>query len=153
MPTRRPADPAEGRDVDAAAARRAIERRLADWARWTAAGQIDSVADIFATDAWEADPNLAPIAGRQAIVDHWRRAEEEGQWQFEPRIEDLIVRESVAVERSSYTLRYTARPGASGPPSFEDRGNWVNVWRRDDDGQWRILWTIAASALPRPGMP
>jgi hypothetical protein len=57
------------------------------------------------------------------------------------------------VERSSYTLRYTARPGAGGPPSLEDRGNWVNVWRREGDGQWRIFWTIAASAVPRQGAP
>lgn len=40
-----------GREVDAESARRAIEQRIADWARWTAAGDIDSIADIFTEDA------------------------------------------------------------------------------------------------------
>lgn len=73
-----------------------------------------------------------------------------GRWEFDPHVEEIIVRDSIAVERSSYSLRYSAHVGADGPPSFEDRGSWVNVWRRDEDGQWRILWTIAASELPSP---
>jgi ketosteroid isomerase-like protein len=137
----RPAD-------DAAQVRRAIEQRVAAWARWTAAGQIDSLADVFTTDAWEADPNNPPIVGRAAIVEHWRRATAAGRWQFVPQVEDVIVRDSIAIERSRYTLHYAALPGAQGPPSIDDRGSWVNVWRRDTDGEWRILWTIAASELP-----
>lgn len=142
--------PPSGREVDAESARRAIEQRIADWARWTAAGDIDSIADIFTEDAWEADPNQPPIAGRVAIAAHWRRGMSRGRWEFDPHVEEIIVRDSIAVERSSYSLRYSAHVGADGPPSFEDRGSWVNVWRRGEDGQWRILWTIAASELPSP---
>ncbi len=147
----RPSQPSSSVDRQAEGARRSIEQRIADWARWTAAGRIDSITDVFAQDAWEADPNLPPIVGRDAIVEHWRRAMTMGRWQFEPHVEDLISRDSVAMERTSYTLHSTARPGTGGPPSLEDRGSWVTVWRRDKDGQWRILWTIAASARPLDG--
>lgn len=135
--------------LDETAARQAIESRIADWARWTAAGDIDAVADIFASDVWEADPNRPPVVGRAAIVEHWRRGMARGRWEFEPRVEDVIVRDGMAMERTSYTLRFTAKPGAAGPASIEDKGSWVNVWRLDQDGRWRMLWTIAASALPR----
>jgi ketosteroid isomerase-like protein len=144
-------DMQSGPEVDVEHARREIERRIADWARWTAEGRIDLIADVFATDAWEADPHMPPIAGRQAILEHWRRAMAMGRWHFEPRVQDIIIRDSIAVERTSYTLRYSAQSGSGGPPSMEDRGSWVNVWRRDEDGKWRILWTIAASELPAAG--
>jgi len=147
----RPSGSSPGVEIDAADARRAIEQRVADWARWTADGQIDSLADVFAADAWEADPNLPPIVGREAIVEHWHQAMATGRWHFEPHIEDVIIRDSIAIKRSSYKLRYLAQPGAGGPPSLEDLGSWVNVWRRDDDGQWRLLWTIAASKVPSQG--
>ncbi len=147
----RASEPSRNVDRQAEGARRLIEQRIADWARWTAAGQIDSITDVFAKDAWEADPNLPPIIGREAIIEHWRRAMAMGRWHFEPHVEDLIIRDSMAMERSSYTLQYTARPGTRGPPSLEDRGSWVNVWLRDQDGQWRILWTIAASERPLEG--
>jgi ketosteroid isomerase-like protein len=146
----RPASPVQ-RAAGDAEARLAIEHRIAAWARWTEAGQIDSLADVFTKDAWEADPNRPPIAGRAAIVDEWRRAMAAGRWHFAPQVEEVIVRDSIAIERTRYTLQYAARPGAGGPASIEDRGSWVNVWRRDADGQWRILWTIAASELPPNG--
>ena len=128
--------------------RHAIEARIAAWARWTAAGQLDSLADLFTADAWEADPNHPPIRGRAAVLDHWRGAVAVGRWQFVPEVEEVIVRDSTAVERSRYTLRFTAAPGAAGPPSFDDEGSWVNVWRLEADGRWRLQWTIAASARP-----
>jgi hypothetical protein len=59
----RPPAPPLTHDDEAANERRTIEGRLADWTRRTATGQIDSIADIFTTDACEADP--------QPITCHW----------------------------------------------------------------------------------
>ena len=131
---------------EAGETRRVIEQRITAWARLTAAGHIDSVADMFATDAWEVDPNNRPVTGRAAIVTQWRRSMAMGRWDFAPHVEEVIVRDSIAIERSRYTLQYTAQTGVAGPPSFEGQGSWVNVWRREPDGQWRILWTIASTA-------
>ena len=57
--------------------------------------------------------------------------------------------DGIAVERSTYTLRFVpAENGTARLPAFEDVGNWVNVWRLEPDGEWRIHWTIAASERP-----
>lgn len=133
----------------AAEVRRAIEQRISEWSRWIAAGQIDSIANAFTMDAWEADPNEPPVIGREAILEHWRRLMQMGTWSFESDVQEIIVTDTIAVGRSTYTLRFVpASSEAAVLSAFEDRGNWVNLWRLDPDGEWRIHWTIAASELP-----
>lgn len=93
--------------------RREIEQRISDWSRWTSAGHIDSIANAFTLDAWEADPNLPPVVGREAILDHWRRLMQMGEWSFEPHVQEIIVSDSIAVERSTYTLRFVPVSGGA----------------------------------------
>jgi uncharacterized protein (TIGR02246 family) len=141
----------EGR-TDPAAVRQVIDSLNAKLEGWYAAGQVDSVANVFAEDAWQMPPNQAPLVGRDSIRSFWGNAVRGGRWEFDLRTADVVAADSVAVERGSFTLKFTA--GAQAPmPSFEDRGNYVVLWRRERDGRWRIVWDAPVSVLPPPGAP
>ncbi len=58
---------------DAAKVRR-IESHDANAMRWYAAGEADSVANLFAADAWQMPPNAPPLVGREVIRAFWKNA-------------------------------------------------------------------------------
>ncbi|HKY61049.1 MAG TPA: DUF4440 domain-containing protein [Gemmatimonadota bacterium] len=138
-------------ETDPGDVRAVIERRNADFERWYAKGEIDSAAMMFAEDAWQMPPNLPPLVGRQAYRDFWSQATGWGDWMFDLRTEDVTAAGRVAVERGSYSLRFTpndAAPEGMGP--FDDEGNYVVYWRLDPDGVWRVVWDAPVSTKPAP---
>ena len=129
--------------------REVINRHNANAVRWYAAGDIDSVAAIFAEDAWQMPPNNPPLVGRQAIRNFWRQAVQWGKWEFTLDAQRVDVSGPMAVERGKYVLRFTAGPGAPpGMASSEDRGNYLVHWRHEADGQWRVVGDAPVSELP-----
>ena len=116
------------------------------------AGQPDSAADIYARDVWQMPPNMPPLVGRDSVLSFWRNALATGKWQFDLKSDDVVVADSLAVERGHYTLKTTAGAKAQ-YPSFEDHGNYVVLWRRDSDGHWRAVWDAPVSTVPMPMPP
>ncbi len=130
--------------------RETIDGKNAALVRWYAEGMIDSAAMVFAEDAWQMPPNAPPLVGRAAYRDFWNQAVQWGSWQFGLNTEDLVVADSIAVERGRYTLVFEAGP-TSAIPSMEDSGNYVVLWRLEADGEWRIVWDAPVSELS-PGV-
>lgn len=134
--------------------RRIVERHNADAVRWYAAGDADSLATIFAVDAWQMPPHQPALVGREAIREFWRMALGWGKWNFTLAVQSVTVGHDLAVERGAYVLRFTAGPGAPpGMSSFEDRGNYLAHWRLEIDGEWRIVADAPVSELPLPPAP
>ena len=141
----------ETADTDPAEVRAIIEAHNAKLEQWYAKGEIDSVAAVFAEDAWQMPPNSPPLVGRVAIHDFWSRAAGWGDWTFDLQTEDVVVEGSVAIERGSYSLGFAPRetaPEAMAP--FRDAGNYVVYWRLDPQGGWRIVWDAPVSTQPLP---
>lgn len=134
------------------AVRQTIEAHNASVERWYLAGHVDSLLSVFAEDVWQLPPNMAPVVGRDSLRAFWTTALTWGRWEFGLQTQDVVTSGSIAVERGRYTLKFT--PGAQAPmPAFEDRGNYVVLWRQDPDGQWRAVWDAPVSELPPPGAP
>ncbi|MFW6089933.1 MAG: YybH family protein [Gemmatimonadota bacterium] len=115
-----------------------------------AEGEVDSLVAMFAEDVWQMPPNMAPLVGREALRGFWSDAMQWGDWTFELRTEDLVVSDSIAVERGTYAMSVEADPEAP-IPSMRDQGNYVVLWRLDPDGEWRIVWDAPVSELPPGG--
>ena len=131
-----------------------IERYNSSAARWYASGDIDSVASLFAEEAWQMPPNSPPLVGREAIRQFWRQAVKFGKWEFTFQTQDVSVSGPIAIERGKYRVRFVAGPGAPpGMVSFEDRGNYLAHWRRESDGEWRVVGDAPVSEVPHPAPP
>lgn len=134
-----------------AAVREIIERHNAEAIRAYATGDFESLAALFADDAWQMPPNMPPLASRAAIREFWQGAVKWGKWDFMLDVQSVEISDPIAVERGKYVLRFTAGPGAPpGMSSFVDRGNYLVHWRHEQDGKWRIVADAPVSELPLP---
>jgi ketosteroid isomerase-like protein len=138
--------------TDSAEARHAIDSLNARLVAFYSAGQADSAAQIFVQDVWAMPPNSPPIVGRDSLRSYQTKVFAAGKWQFDLKTDDVAVADSLATERGHYTLKVTAGPQAM-YPSFEDRGNYLVLWRRDSDGHWRQVWEAKVSTVPLPMPP
>ena len=135
--------------ADAAVVRRIIDRKNREICRAYADGDADRVAAIFSEQCSQMPPNAPPLVGREAVRRFWAEATRWGRWNFEIEAREVLLEGDVAAERGAYTLRLEAGPEA--PPGFEaqqDSGNYLVVWRREGDGEWRAFWDAAVSDRP-----
>lgn len=132
--------------ADPQAVRQTIEAYNASRARWYVAGEADSLVSVLAEDVWYLPPNMAPFVGRDSLRAFWARAFKWGRWEYARQTAEVVVSGVIAVERGRYTLTFTAGPESPIPP-FQDRGNYVVLWRQDSDGQWRAVWDAPVSEL------
>jgi ketosteroid isomerase-like protein len=139
---------------DASDVRSIIERHNSNAERWYASGEIDSIASLFAEDAWQMPPNSPPLIGREAIRLFWREAVKWGKWEFSLQTQDVSVSGRIAIERGKYLLKFVAGPGAPpGMTSFADRGNYLVHWRRELNGEWRVVGDAPVSEIPHSPPP
>lgn len=134
--------------ADVEVARRAIDVLNVKMEGWYVTEEADSVASLFAADAWMMPPNAAPVVGINAIREYWRNMLGMGQWTFDFNTEGLRATDSAVVERGTFTVKFAPAPNAP-LRAFEDRGSYLTVWERQNDGSLRILWQAVVSSLRR----
>jgi len=126
--------------------RQIIEAKNEQISNWYAQGQIDSVANNFASYAIQMPPNMTPLRGRQQFIETWKQNVQVGKWEFSLNTEDLKVCGNLATELGSYTLDFIAQEN-SPIPSMSDQGNYVVLWEKID-GDWKIVWDAPVSERP-----
>lgn len=134
--------------------RSVIERDNANAAKWYASGDVDSLALLFAEDAWQMPQNSPPLVGREAIRQFWAQAMKFGKWNFSLQTQTVSVSGPIAIERGKYVLKFGAGTGAPpGMNSFVDHGNYLVYWRKGSDGEWRVIADAPVSEVPMAPSP
>lgn len=145
----RPAAPGD----TTAAARQAIDAANATWARLTAAGHADSIAEYYAADAVILPPNLPPMHGRDSIRTFFgvMNSMSSPPPVLSVRAVSVWATGSMAVELGQYRFSWPAgaKPPAGAPAV--DSGKYVVRWV-NENGRWLMAQDIWNSdvALPRP---
>jgi len=133
------------------AARRAITAIGAEWARLTAAGHADSIAEHYDVNAMILPPNVPPVRGRDSI----RAFMAVINTMSSPaptlafRSDSVWASGPLAVEVGRWTIAWPAAakrpPGAPAADSGKYMTRWVN-----ENGRWLMVQHIWNSDNPMP---
>jgi uncharacterized protein (TIGR02246 family) len=124
-----------------------IEASAETWRLAALRGDAQGMAAMYARDAVLLPPNAQPVRGRVGIED-W--------FADEPRFEDLrTVRLEVEGDGDlAYVWGTWSRVLMVGEgSSVPDRGKYLEIWRRREDGVWRIERAMYNSDLPARVQP
>jgi len=126
-------------DADKAAI---MEQRGGMIAGWNA-GDADQAAAVYADDAILMFANQPAVNGKLAILEAIRAFPPVSEATFHG--EEFLAEGNVAVIRGSVSLMMML-PGASA--AVADTSKFIEVWRRQADGTWKLQWDIANTDRP-----
>lgn len=142
----RPADSGAGFP---AADRAAIERVADSQQVLFNAGKFDeAVALTFAEDAVSLPPNAPAVVGRPAIQAYMKTFPPFRDFSMTPQMID--GRGDLAVVQGNYAMTLTV-PGS--PSGIKDVGKYLEIWRKQPDGAWKVIRDAFSSDLPAADRP
>jgi len=103
-----------------------------------------AAAALYMDDASLLLPNAPAVQGRQQIQKWMSDNPPLSDFKIEPV--DIDGRGDLAYVRGNYALTMTPPSGAA----VHDRGKFIEIWRKQADGSWKIRWDIFNSDL-EPG--
>jgi ketosteroid isomerase-like protein len=144
--------PAQTADTSAAA-KHAIDANNVTWARLTAGGHADSLAELYHPDAVMLPPNMAPVRGKEAIRGFLAvlNSMSSPPPTLAVRAESVWASGPMAVELGRWHFAWPA--GAKRPPGAPavDSGKYLIRWV-NENGRWLMVQDIWNSdvAMPMP---
>jgi ketosteroid isomerase-like protein len=133
-----------------AAAKQAIDAANANWARLTAAGHADSIAEFYHENGVIMPPNMARVQGREGI-----RAFFAEMNPLKPtlslRADSVWGSGNMAVEQGRWHFAWAAGSAPPGAPPV-DSGKYLARWV-NDGGRWLMVQDVWNSDLPTPTAP
>jgi len=124
--------------------RTAIRQGDENYAKLVNARDFKGVAALYAEDAIVLAPNQAAVQGRAAIQAALEAFPPISN--FQVQILEIEGQGDLAYSRGSASMTLT--PAGLAP--IEDRVKYIEIWRKQADGSWKILRDIWNSDLPLP---
>jgi len=134
------------RSTDVAALRTAIEAGSAKWMEAFNRGDAAGTAALYTDDAAVLAPNSEMIQGRPGIQDLWSGAIQMGLKDVSLTTVDVGGSGETAYEIGKYSLKIQP----TGKQAMTDSGKYVVVWKRQNDGTWKLQADIWNSSMPAP---
>lgn len=134
------------------AAVREVNERYAD--AWLM-GDPEEVLALFTDDAVLLPHHGdAPVKGKASIRDHfWPPGSPPVEvTRFDMSPEEIMGRDGLACARGRFALEFRFG-SAEDPRSYSTAGNYVMIFEKADDGDWRIAWYIWNDPVAVPAPP
>jgi len=109
------------------------------------AGNADSIAGVYATNAALLPPNMPPQKGRAAIRAFWGGFFQAYTVRFEINSDVVEGRGDLAYNMGHY--RFTAVPKAKANPGMADEGKFLEILKKQSDGSWKYVVDMYSSNL------
>jgi uncharacterized protein (TIGR02246 family) len=132
----------DSRVIDEAAIREADAASL----RAIAAKHIDATVSYYDEQASILMPNAPIVTGREEIRKAWEQMFAIPGFHLAPKTTRVEVARSGDFAYAQGTYEFTASDPRGKP--VNDRGKFVVVWKKQDDGAWRIVADIWNSDTP-----
>jgi ketosteroid isomerase-like protein len=124
------------------AARAGIEASNQKLSQAVAAGDVEGVRAVYTADAKVLSPNAPEISGGDAIVDWFSGLNSAGVDGLQLEIAEVEAHGGTAHEVGRFTL--------SVGNQVIDNGKYIVIWKRGEDGTWRLHRDIFNSDRPAP---
>ena len=136
--------------IDEAAVRKAVAAADSQFSVAFGTGDAKTAASFYTDDAVSRPPNSEPESGKAAIEQGFTGMfKQVGKVSdFKLELKDLDIFADHAVEIGSYSFNFTP-PGAKA--AMKDHGSYLNYWKKQSDGSWKIYRDIVVSSEPIPG--
>ena len=132
---------------DEAAVRAAIDAANKAWTDAFVRADVPALVTLYADDAVSYQAYSPPATGRAGIEAAFKRLFSQVKFSdIKGTTEDLTVAGDKAYELGSYSGMFTPAKGKA----MADSGRYVNVWKRQADGSWKIWRDMSVSSLPAP---
>jgi uncharacterized protein (TIGR02246 family) len=122
--------PVSARAQVPAGTREAIETANARWMEAVNSGDGETVASLYAPDAFLLPPGSEPIGGSEDVRAFWTAASSAGN-QFELDTREIYGMGDMVAEVGGYVL--TSPTGA-----HLDHGKYMVLWKKED-GEWKLF--------------
>jgi uncharacterized protein (TIGR02246 family) len=127
----------------------AIKTFVDDYVKAVNAADAGAIAAMMTDKSVFADPNVPVAVGKEAIRSLNQGYFDQLKAEQTAPVEDVRVVGDLAVARGTFTWK--AMPKAQGLAAINDRGSWIAIYARQNDGSWKQDWVIANSDHPAPG--
>ena len=136
--------------VDDAAVRKTIAAADSQFVVAFNKGDATTAASFYTDDAVSRPPNSEPASGKAAIEQTYGGMFKSLGTVSDFKIEqkDLDIFADHAIEIGSYSFSFTP---AGAKAAMKDHGSYLNYWKKQSDGSWKIYRDVIVSSEPMPG--
>ena len=106
--------------------------------------EADSLTSYYTPESVLMPPNAPTVRGKEPIKQFYGELYAQGATELEVETKDLRGHGTLAYESGSYSLNRRPAEGAK----TRDRGKYLFIWRKQNDGAWMIEQSIWSSDLP-----
>ncbi len=132
---------------DTRAADEAALRKLdEEWSKAAGAREVDKTVSYYTDDAVVMPPNIPTLTGKEAARDLWKSMLSSPSFSGGWKATKVEVARSGDLAYVSGTYEFNEKDDSGKP--LTDKGKFLEVWKKQSDGNWRCVADMFNSDLP-----